>query len=72
MSFYQPFGSKKFTLVIDPGHGNKNGSARTYSDLGEVREDHVVLAVGLKLGKLLEKTRILKLFLPEPRTSFLH
>ncbi|MDV4112322.1 cell wall hydrolase [Elizabethkingia anophelis] len=51
---------KKFTLVIDPGHGNKNGSARTYSDLGEVREDHVVLAVGLKLGKLLEKNKDIK------------
>ncbi|MDE5447658.1 N-acetylmuramoyl-L-alanine amidase family protein, partial [Elizabethkingia meningoseptica] len=51
---------KKFVLVIDPGHGNRNGSARNYSDLGEVREDHVVLAVGLKLGKLLEKNKDIK------------
>ncbi|QCX52942.1 N-acetylmuramoyl-L-alanine amidase [Elizabethkingia sp. JS20170427COW] len=52
--------NKKFTLVIDPGHGNQNGSARHYSDLGEVREDHVVLGVGLKLGKLLEKNKDIK------------
>ena len=51
---------KTFTLVIDPGHGNRNGSARSYSDLGEVREDHVVLGIALKLGKLLEKNRDIK------------
>jgi len=48
---------KKFTVVIDPGHGKNSGAVRKYRNIGTVREDDVVLAVGLKLGKLLEKNK---------------
>jgi len=54
------FAQKKFTVVIDPGHGNNSGAVRKYSNIGTVREDDVVLAVGLKLGKLLEKNNNVK------------
>jgi len=49
------FAQKKFTVVIDPGHGKSSGAIRKYKSLGTVREDDIVLSVGLKLGKLLEK-----------------
>jgi|GEM_PF-2817447 len=49
------FAQKKFTVVIDPGHGKNSGAVRKYNSIGIVREDNIVLAVGLKLGKLLEK-----------------
>lgn len=51
---------KPFTIVIDPGHGTTNGAARFYSDLGEVREDQIVLGIALKLGDLLKHDKGIK------------
>lgn len=42
--------SRKFTVVIDPGHGGKDPGAVGASS----KEKDIVLAVGLKLGKLIE------------------
>lgn len=42
--------SRKFTVVIDPGHGGKDPGAVGSSS----REKDIVLSVGLKLGKLIE------------------
>ena len=41
---------RKFTVVIDPGHGGKDPGAVGSSS----KEKDIVLAVGLKLGKLIE------------------
>lgn len=41
---------KKFTVVIDPGHGGKDPGAVGSSS----KEKDIVLSVGLKLGKLIE------------------
>ena len=43
--------SKPFTLVIDPGHGGNDPGAINKN----VREKDVVLAIGLKLGKLISE-----------------
>lgn len=52
---------KKFTVVLDAGHGGKDiGATRKYSDLGTVMEKDVTLAIILKLGKLLEKNKDFK------------
>lgn len=49
---------KKFTIVLDAGHGGKDiGATRKYADLGTVMEKDVTLAIVLKLGKLLEKNK---------------
>lgn len=49
---------KKFTVVLDAGHGGKDiGANRHYSDLGTVREKDVTLSVVLKLGRMLEKDK---------------
>lgn len=49
---------KKFTIVLDPGHGGSDhGANRKYSDLGTVREKDVTLAITLKLGRMLEKNK---------------
>ena len=42
--------NRKFTVVIDPGHGGKDPGAVGSSS----REKDIVLSVGLKLGKLIE------------------
>lgn len=58
MLFVFGFSQKKFTIVLDAGHGGSDvGANRTYSDLGTVREKDVTLAVVLKLGKMLEKNK---------------
>lgn len=52
------FSQKKFTIVLDAGHGGSDiGATRNYSDIGTVREKDVTLAVVLKLGKMLEKNK---------------
>lgn len=52
---------KKFTIVLDAGHGGKDTGTKTYySDLGMVNEKDVTLAVTLKLGKLLEQNKDIK------------
>ncbi|MFA7493383.1 MAG: N-acetylmuramoyl-L-alanine amidase [Proteiniphilum sp.] len=42
--------NRKFTVVIDPGHGGKDPGAVG----GSSKEKDIVLSVGLKLGKLIE------------------
>lgn len=49
---------KKFTIVLDAGHGGTDhGANRRYDDLGVVREKDVTLAVTLKLGRILERNK---------------
>ena len=49
---------KKFTLVLDAGHGGSDiGTNRRYEDLGTVREKDITLAITLKLGRMLEKNK---------------
>ena len=45
-----PAQNRKFTVVIDPGHGGKDPGAVGSSS----KEKDIVLSVGLKLGKLIE------------------
>ncbi|WP_417427709.1 N-acetylmuramoyl-L-alanine amidase [Halpernia sp.] len=52
---------KKFVLVLDAGHGGSDyGANRKYSDIGQVNEKDVTLGITLKLGKLLEKNKDIK------------
>lgn len=52
---------KKFTIVLDAGHGgHDHGAARTYSDLGYITEKDITLSVALKVGKMLEKDKDFK------------
>ncbi len=56
--FILPNAQKKFTIVLDPGHGGSDhGAYRKYEDLGTVREKDVTLAITLKLGRMLEKNK---------------
>ncbi len=56
--FSLPNAQKKFTIVLDPGHGGGDiGANRRYEDLGTVREKDITLAVTLKLGRILEKNK---------------
>src|SRR5690554_7565452 len=43
--------SRKYTVVIDPGHGGRDPGALGSSS----KEKDIVLSVGLKLGKLIEE-----------------
>lgn len=55
------FSQKKFTLVLDAGHGGSDhGATRTYSDIGRISEKDVTLAVVLKVGSMLEKNKDFK------------
>ncbi len=52
---------KKFTIVLDAGHGGSDhGANRHYSELGTLREKDITLAIVLKLGRMLEKDRDFK------------
>lgn len=52
---------KKFTVVLDAGHGGSdNGANRNYPDLGLVQEKYVTLGIVLKLGAMLEKNKDFK------------
>lgn len=52
------FAQKKFTIVLDAGHGGSDhGANRNYSDLGTVREKDVTLSIVLKVGRMLEKNK---------------
>ncbi|WP_279196693.1 N-acetylmuramoyl-L-alanine amidase family protein [Chryseobacterium indoltheticum] len=58
---YFTFAQKKFTVVLDAGHGGSdNGANRNYPDLGLVQEKHVTLGIVLKLGAMLEKNKEFK------------
>ena len=53
---------KKFTIVLDAGHGGSDiGANRYYSELGTLREKDVTLAIVLKLGRMLEKDNNFKI-----------
>ena len=55
------FSQKKFTIVLDAGHGGSDhGANRTYSDIGRVAEKDITLAITLKVGAMLEKNRDFK------------
>ncbi|REC78135.1 N-acetylmuramoyl-L-alanine amidase [Chryseobacterium elymi] len=55
------FSQKKFTIVLDAGHGGSDhGANRTYADIGRIAEKDVTLAVTLKVGAMLEKNRDFK------------
>ncbi|MBD8017664.1 N-acetylmuramoyl-L-alanine amidase family protein [Kaistella pullorum] len=52
------FAQKKFTIVLDAGHGGSDhGANRYYGDLGTVREKDITLSVVLKVGRMLEKNK---------------
>lgn len=56
------FSQKKFTLVLDAGHGGSDhGANRNYSDIGRVAEKDVTLAITLKVGAMLEKNKDFKI-----------
>ena len=49
---------KKFTVVLDAGHGGgDHGANRSYSDIGYIAEKDITLAVTLKVGRMLEKDK---------------
>lgn len=53
---------KKFTVVLDAGHGGgDHGANRNYAEVGNVLEKEVTLAVVLKLGAMLEKNKDFKI-----------
>ncbi|EJL76188.1 N-acetylmuramoyl-L-alanine amidase family protein [Chryseobacterium populi] len=55
------FSQKKFTVVLDAGHGGgDHGANRTYSDIGRIAEKDVTLAVVLRIGNMLEKNKDFK------------
>lgn len=55
------FSQKKFTIVLDAGHGGSDhGANRTYSDIGRIAEKDITLAITLKVGAMLEKNRDFK------------
>ncbi|CAD7803706.1 N-acetylmuramoyl-L-alanine amidase AmiA [Chryseobacterium aquaeductus] len=55
------FSQKKFTVVLDAGHGGSDhGANRTYEDIGRVAEKDVTLAIVLKIGAMLEKNKDFK------------
>lgn len=55
------FSQKKFTIVLDAGHGGSDhGANRSYADIGRITEKEVTLAVTLKVGAMLEKNRDFK------------
>lgn len=56
------YSQKKFTVVLDAGHGGgDHGANRNYSEVGSVLEKEVTLAVVLKLGAMLEKNKDYKI-----------
>lgn len=60
--FILPNAQKKFTIVLDAGHGGSDhGANRKYDDLGIVREKDITLAITLKLGRMLEKNKDYKI-----------
>ncbi|ODS88566.1 MAG: cell wall hydrolase [Chryseobacterium sp. SCN 40-13] len=61
--FIFPFitAQKKFTIVLDAGHGgNDHGAARKYDGLGYIAEKDITLSVVLKIGRMLERDKDFK------------
>ena len=62
---------KKFVIVIDPGHGGSDhGANRNYADIGRVVEKDINLAVGLRVGKMLEKNKNFKIIYTRTTDEF--
>lgn len=61
LTFFVTSAQKKFTIVLDAGHGGSDiGANRTYADIGRVAEKEVTLSVTLKVGRMLEKNNDFK------------
>lgn len=55
------YSQKKFTVVLDAGHGGSDhGATRSYSDIGRIAEKDITLAIVLKIGRMLEKNKDFK------------
>ncbi|SDI00831.1 N-acetylmuramoyl-L-alanine amidase [Chryseobacterium taeanense] len=55
------FSQKKFTIVLDAGHGGTDhGANRSYEDIGRIAEKDITLAITLKVGAMLEKNKDFK------------
>lgn len=55
------FSQKKFTVVLDAGHGGSDhGANRSYADIGRIAEKDVTLAITLRVGAMLEKNKDFK------------
>lgn len=50
-------GQKKFTIVLDAGHGDSDTGATRAYDFGRVQEKDVTLGIVLKLGRMLEQNK---------------
>ena len=56
------FSQKKFTIVLDAGHGGSDhGANRPFNDIGRIAEKDITLAITLKLGARLEKNKDFKI-----------
>lgn len=72
MVFTGVYSQKKFTLVIDAGHGDHDhGAINHYPDLGRVNEKDLTLDVALKVGKMLEKDKSFKIIYTRKTDIFL-
>ena len=61
LSIQFAFSQKKFTVVLDAGHGGSDhGANRSYSDIGRIAEKDITLAIVLKVGAMLEKNKDFK------------
>lgn len=59
--FFLAGAQKKFTVVLDPGHGgHDHGANRTYPGIGYIAEKDVTLNVTLLVGRKLEKEKDFK------------
>lgn len=53
---------KKFVIVLDAGHGGKDvGATRRYDNLGLLQEKDITLGIVLKVGRMLERNKDLKI-----------
>lgn len=66
MSFTTSVFSQDFKVVLDPGHGGKDPGAVS----GSVQEKQIVLDVALKIGKLLEKEKGVKVIYTRSTDDF--
>ena len=56
------FAQKKFTIVLDAGHGGRDhGANRTYPETGYLAEKDITLDIVLNLGRRLEKNKDYKI-----------
>jgi N-acetylmuramoyl-L-alanine amidase len=61
LSTHFAYSQKKFTVVLDAGHGGSDhGATRSYSDIGRIAEKDITLAIVLKIGRMLEKNKDFK------------